>query len=141
MSWLRRKKRERQIDVAAELPAAVILVESWDETVPASTVLAGLAGSGGGVPPDSPMLLRCVLYLREDDAASIVDRLAGDGYVGAPARSSDPPAPEALRTVVVARNLAVTAQAVAQELAVLSSMTARSGGTFGGWAVLATLTE
>ncbi len=130
-----RRRSARAVDVASLLATESSVVECWDEVQPASTVLGGAEFSGRSC------LLRVLLCIREEEVAGFLERLSGDGYQAAPARPSDPAIPDGLVAVAVARALDVSAQTVAQELAVLQSMTARAGGTFVGWAVLATLAE
>lgn len=138
MRWMVRKRSETP-DVGAVLPTATTVVECWDETQPASVVLAGADDTSAL--GDREQLFRVLLYLGESEVPAVVARLGGDEYRTAPARPTDPPAPGPLVAVALARSLCVTAQSVAQELAVLASITTRAGGQFAGWAVLATLAE
>lgn len=132
MVWMWRKRRARIRDPREELPTARVLVECHDETAAASTVLAGVDGIGA-----DELLLRHVVIVDAERVAELVERCAVDGYVRAPALGSDPAALEGRVAVALARLQKVDAQTVAQERALLSSMTTRLGGAFGSWAVLA----
>ncbi|MCK0440991.1 hypothetical protein MUG78_16405 [Gordonia alkaliphila] len=128
--WWKKSRAPR--DVEAELVGARVLTRCEDETASASSVLAEAAI--GGV---DELLLRHVAVVPGDAAEEFVRRCAVDGYVHAPALSSDPIAPDGAVAVAVARLQKIDARSVSAERALLSSMTARSGGAFGGWAVLA----
>lgn len=118
-------------DPGAELPGARVLAVSHDETAASSAVLAG-----AGVAGEGELLLRHLVFVDPAAAGAVLERFAPDGYVAGPALPSDPPAPAGTVPVVFARFLRVTAVSAAQERSVVSSVTARLGGTVGGWAVL-----
>lgn len=141
MRRLWRKRVDAAADVAAELAVSRLLVECRDETSSVSTALDGVM-----LPTRGRLLLRHLMFLPPQTVEQVRERLGGDGYVPAPALPEEPAAPAGLVAVALARGLRIdsegTAQrSVAQELAVVSSMTARAGGRFGTWAVLATLAE
>ncbi len=127
--WWRGAKQVRE--AADELDGAQVLVESHDEMAAASSVLgaAGFAGEG-------ELLLRHLLFVDAGAVEPVLARFAPDGYVPAPPLPGDPPAPPGTVPVAFARLQPVTAVSVAQERSVVSSVTARLGGTVGGWAVL-----
>lgn len=119
-------------DVAAELCRARVLVECHDETMSAS---GGLAAAGFDRADE--VLLRHLLFVPPGRHEPVVERCLADGYIEAPGLSSDPPVPAGTVAVAVARLQRVDARSLAHERAIIGSMTARHGGEFGGWAVLA----
>ncbi|GAA4746749.1 hypothetical protein [Gordonia alkaliphila] len=128
--WWRKSRVPRDVEV--ELVGARILARCEDEAAAASSVLAQAAIEGA-----DELLLRHVAVVPGEAVEEFVRRCAVDGYVRAPALPSDPVAPDGAVAVAVARLQKIDARSVSAERALLSSMTARSGGAFGGWAVLA----
>ncbi|WP_155820837.1 hypothetical protein [Gordonia hirsuta] len=131
-----RKRRGPVRDAAAELECSRLLVDCADETAAVSAVLGGAT-----LPAQGQFLLRHLIFLPPHSVGQVRARLGSDGYVDAPPLPEESSAPAGLVGLAVARSMRIDAQSVAQELAVVSSMTTRAGGRFGTWAVLATLAE
>lgn len=133
--WFRRREKAQR-DTAAELPGATVRVVCHDDTRAVSAVL-----SEAGMTEEAESLLRHLVFVPREAVNVVLARCDADGYVPAPELPSDPPVPDGLEAVAVARVVCIDARTVSQERSVISSMTARLGGQAGGWAVLEAVEE
>ncbi|MFT3661945.1 MAG: hypothetical protein QM809_11245 [Gordonia sp. (in: high G+C Gram-positive bacteria)] len=128
--WRWRRRRAPR-DAAAELRRARVLVECHDEAASSSSFL-----NDAGFTRTDEVLLRHLVFVPDDASERFLTRLAGDGYVPAPALPSDPAPPAGLVAVAVGRVQRVDGQSLSRERSLIASMAARGAGVVGGWAVL-----